>query len=205
MLFELAAKRALFPGQSEIDQLFSIFRVMGTPTENEWAGCTQLRGWLPTLPRYPRVDFVSEYNLLTHLGPDGVDLMYRMLQYDPQKRITVAEALRHPFLVERFSETQHVEERAESGVGVGANTAGCQNDDDDEEDEEEGEDGHREGEEEEDSEYGWKDADEDEDHEATEHLSESQREHLSRCPELASESSVQDAIELPQAKKARTS
>ena len=35
---------ALFAGDSEIDQLFKIFRVLGTPTEETWPGVSQLSG-----------------------------------------------------------------------------------------------------------------------------------------------------------------
>ena len=35
---EMVTKRPLFPGDSEIDQLFKIFRQLGTPTEEVWPG-----------------------------------------------------------------------------------------------------------------------------------------------------------------------
>ena len=35
-------RRPLFQGDSEIDQLFRIFRVLRTPTEELWPGVTQL-------------------------------------------------------------------------------------------------------------------------------------------------------------------
>ena len=35
-------RRPLFQGDSEIDQLFRIFRVLRTPTEDLWPGVTQL-------------------------------------------------------------------------------------------------------------------------------------------------------------------
>lgn len=38
----MAMGRPLFPGDSEIDQLFRIFRYMGTPDENIWPGVSQL-------------------------------------------------------------------------------------------------------------------------------------------------------------------
>ena len=39
---EMVNRRPLFQGDSEIDQLFRIFRVLRTPTEDVWPGVTQL-------------------------------------------------------------------------------------------------------------------------------------------------------------------
>jgi cyclin-dependent kinase len=54
---EMAKKAALFPGKcliilgdSEIDQLFRIFRILGTPHEDNWPGVDQLPDYKPTFP-----------------------------------------------------------------------------------------------------------------------------------------------------------
>ena len=39
---ELVTKKALFPGKNEEDQLLKIFKIMGTPAPDEWAGITDL-------------------------------------------------------------------------------------------------------------------------------------------------------------------
>lgn len=39
---EMVTRRPLFPGDSEIDELFRIFRVCGTPNEELWPGVSQL-------------------------------------------------------------------------------------------------------------------------------------------------------------------
>lgn len=39
IISEMAAKAPLFPGDSEIDELFRIFRSFGTPDEDSWPGC----------------------------------------------------------------------------------------------------------------------------------------------------------------------
>ena len=41
ILSELACRRPLFPGDSEIDQLFRIFRQLGTPSEASWPGVSR--------------------------------------------------------------------------------------------------------------------------------------------------------------------
>jgi cyclin-dependent kinase len=54
---EMAKKSALFPGScnfmlgdSEIDQLFRIFRILGTPNEDNWPGVDQLPDYKHTFP-----------------------------------------------------------------------------------------------------------------------------------------------------------
>lgn len=50
-------KKALFPGDSEIDQLYKIFRIMGTPTEELWSGVSLFPDFKPTFPKWKRKDF----------------------------------------------------------------------------------------------------------------------------------------------------
>ena len=51
IMAELSSRRALFPGDSEIDQLFKIFRVLGTPDEASWPGVTSLPDYQSFFPR----------------------------------------------------------------------------------------------------------------------------------------------------------
>lgn len=50
-------RRALFPGDSEIDQLFRIFRTLGTPDEAVWPGVTSMPDYKPSFPKWARQDF----------------------------------------------------------------------------------------------------------------------------------------------------
>lgn len=45
-------RRALFPGDSEIDQLYKIFNVLGTPTEEKWNGVAHLPDYNPNFPQW---------------------------------------------------------------------------------------------------------------------------------------------------------
>lgn len=47
-------KKALFAGDSEIDQLFRIFRTLGTPDEKTWPGIKHLPDYKPCFPRWER-------------------------------------------------------------------------------------------------------------------------------------------------------
>lgn len=93
---EMANGRPLVAGTSESDQLDRIFRLLGTPTLSDYPGLADLPEYSVDLPRYapPRGGIGG---LVPALDPTGIDLLSKMLQYDPAKRITAAEALEHPF------------------------------------------------------------------------------------------------------------
>lgn len=94
IFYELAHKKCLFCGDSEIDQLFKIFRVMGTPTEANWPGVASLKDYKPTFPKWTGGELEG---LCTKFGPEGVDLIKKLLVYDPAERLTPEEALEHPY------------------------------------------------------------------------------------------------------------
>ena len=79
---------------SEIDQLFQIFRILGTPDERIWRGVSQLSDYKTTFPNWSG-QRLNEYN--TQLDIDGLDLLSKLLIYQPDKRITARIALTHPF------------------------------------------------------------------------------------------------------------
>mmetsp|Transcript_54508 Transcript_54508/g.62474 ORF Transcript_54508/g.62474 Transcript_54508/m.62474 type:complete len:311 (+) Transcript_54508:204-1136(+) len=91
---EMAQKRPLFTGDSEIDQIFKIFRVLGTPDESVWPGVSSLKDFKPTFPKWKGVPLEKH---VTHLDPLGLDLLSQMIVYEPGKRISARAALNHPY------------------------------------------------------------------------------------------------------------
>ncbi|KAK7845413.1 cell division control protein 2 like protein [Quercus suber] len=91
---EMVNQRALFPGDSEIDELFKIFRVLGTPNENTWPGVTSLPDYKSTFPKWPPKDLAT---MVPSLDSAGVDLLSKMLCFDPSRRITARSALEHEY------------------------------------------------------------------------------------------------------------
>ena len=47
-------RRPLFPGDSEIDQLYRIFRTLGTPDEKTWPGVSQLPDYKAKFPKWEK-------------------------------------------------------------------------------------------------------------------------------------------------------
>jgi serine/threonine protein kinase len=87
----------LFAGDSEIDQLFRIFRVLGTPKEESWPGVSLLPDYSPYFPQWPAVKSFSR--LLSDFPESGVDLVKRLVTYVPSNRMTAAEAINHPYFL----------------------------------------------------------------------------------------------------------
>uniref|UniRef100_A0AAA9T237 cyclin-dependent kinase n=1 Tax=Bos taurus TaxID=9913 RepID=A0AAA9T237_BOVIN len=96
---EMVTRRALFPGDSEIDQLFRIFRTLGTPSEAMWPGVTQLPDYKGSFPKWTSKGLEE---VVPNLEPEGQDLLLQLLQYDPSRRISAKAALAHPY----FSSTE---------------------------------------------------------------------------------------------------
>jgi len=91
---EMVNRLPLFPGDSEIDQLFRIFRTLGTPNEQSWPGVTKLPDYQAIFPNNTPQPISKLFQVLE---PAGIDLIENMLQYEPSKRITAKAALAHPY------------------------------------------------------------------------------------------------------------
>jgi len=91
---EMVTCSPLFPGDSEIDQLFKIFRCLGTPTEETWPGVSNFKDFKPTFPQWIGNNLAKQ---VPGIEPLGLDLLKRMLAYEPSKRISAREALQHEY------------------------------------------------------------------------------------------------------------
>jgi cyclin-dependent kinase 2 len=97
IFYELTTRRALFPGDSELEELRCIFHCLGTPNEYNWPGVTSLPVWRQHVT-FPNWTKKTLSNQVTHLPPIAIDLLVRMLEMDPSRRVTATAALRHEFL-----------------------------------------------------------------------------------------------------------
>lgn len=88
---ELACRRPLFPGDSEIDELFKIFRQLGTPTEAVWPGVGNLPDYQTTFPRWAAKEIAAA---VPRMSEEASKVLKRLLVYNPTKRLSAEEALR---------------------------------------------------------------------------------------------------------------
>ncbi|KAF7681003.1 Cyclin-dependent kinase 1 [Astathelohania contejeani] len=91
IMAELYLFRPLFPGDCEIDQIYKIFRMMGTPTDEIWPGVRKLPNFQGSFPEWENVDL----SLIIPSDSNFIDLVKKMLIYDPIKRISAKKALQH--------------------------------------------------------------------------------------------------------------
>ena len=115
---EMARKQPLFPGDSELQQLLHIFKLLGTPNETVWPGVTKLRDW-HEFPQWKAQDLAK---IVPQLDKNGIDLLQQMLEFDPAKRIHATEALEHPYFAD-LEKTQFakIEEQFEKENRVSVN------------------------------------------------------------------------------------
>jgi len=93
---ELFTKKPVFQGNDEIHQLDVLYKILGTPTPNDWPGLNEMPWY--ELVKPPQV-LKNRFREFFHkwLSPAGVDLAQSLLLYDPEKRITAADALQVPY------------------------------------------------------------------------------------------------------------
>lgn len=91
---EMCTRKPLFPGDSEIDEIFKIFRILGTPSEADWPGVTTFPDFKSSFPKWGRMELAEQVPSLEHIG---LDLLDAMLVYDPAGRISAKQAILHPY------------------------------------------------------------------------------------------------------------
>ena len=89
--------RPLFCGSNDADQVSRIFKVIGTPNADSWPSMSSMPKYSSNLQLYPGKKLSQ---ILPRLGPVGLDLLERLLQPDPGKRISAREAMRHPYFTD---------------------------------------------------------------------------------------------------------
>ncbi|KAH7549377.1 hypothetical protein ACOSP7_025873 [Xanthoceras sorbifolium] len=90
---ELLNRRPFLQGTSDIDQLGKIFAALGTATASQWPDLA----YLPDYVEYQYVAAPPLRSLFPTASDDALDLLSKMLTYDPKARITAQQALEHRY------------------------------------------------------------------------------------------------------------
>jgi hypothetical protein len=118
VMFEVIALFPLFPGTNELDQIERIHNIVGTPPP-------------AVLAKFKKYATHMEFNfaekvgtgiakLIPHAGETCIDLIQKLLAYDPENRLSARQALRHPY----FSELRQADKARERAAAKEATTEG---------------------------------------------------------------------------------
>mmetsp|Transcript_15568 Transcript_15568/g.17273 ORF Transcript_15568/g.17273 Transcript_15568/m.17273 type:complete len:338 (-) Transcript_15568:325-1338(-) len=98
---EMATGMPLFPGRSDIDQMFKIFQRRGTPTPEVWPAVLRMPHYNPAFPQWPELSLSEYCPLAKLLSPAATQLLSALLQYDPNQRLSCKAALQHDYFFEQ--------------------------------------------------------------------------------------------------------
>lgn len=99
ILAEMIQGKPLFPGQDHIHQFSIITELLGLPPDEviSTIGSENTLRFVRSLPKKPRKSLAEHFQ---GADPDVVDIMEKMLVFDPRARITAVQALEHPYLAD---------------------------------------------------------------------------------------------------------
>ncbi|KAJ3643577.1 hypothetical protein Zmor_026278 [Zophobas morio] len=101
ILAEMLSNRPIFPGKHYLDQLNHILGVLGSPSEED-LNCIineKARSYIQSLPYKPKVPWSK---LFPNADPKALDLLDKMLTFNPHRRIGVEGSLAHPYLEQYY-------------------------------------------------------------------------------------------------------
>eukprot|EP00967_Tisochrysis_lutea_P141028 scaffold258429_cov31-Tisochrysis_lutea.AAC.2 len=113
VFFEVMSLYPLFPGTNELDQVAKIHNILGTPPP---ATLDKLKKHSNSHIdfNFPSKEGTPMAKLLPHCSAECVDIITKLLAYDPDDRISARQAVKHPY----FRELRAVEKQNQpAGTG----------------------------------------------------------------------------------------
>ena len=122
VFFEIVSLFPLFPGTNELDQIQKIHNVLGTPSPellNKLKRRSQHMDF-----NFPNKEGTGIQKLIPHASPDCIELITKLLAYNPEDRLSARQALRHPY----FGEIRESEKRHQSSASHGGSLSSTRRD-----------------------------------------------------------------------------
>lgn len=100
---EVLSGKVLFPGQNYIEQIVLIINMRGSPDQNT-LGLISNEYALKYVKSLPEKEKLPLETIFPNTPPEALDLMDKLLDMNPERRITTEQALKHPFLASLHDE-----------------------------------------------------------------------------------------------------
>ena len=95
IMAELISLRPLFPGSSESDMINRVCQIMGSPNNQIWPeGMKQAAVRRVKFPQHAKTPLQK---LMPHASADAIEIMDKMMEWSPAKRMTCPDSLHHAY------------------------------------------------------------------------------------------------------------
>ncbi|CAG2105703.1 unnamed protein product [Medioppia subpectinata] len=100
VLAEMLSRKPLFPGQNHYQQVNCIVDVLGGNLDVSWITNNYIRAAITSRPVPEQINWAQRFG---KANPQALDLLGRLLTFNPNQRITVDEALKHTYLAKYYN------------------------------------------------------------------------------------------------------
>jgi mitogen-activated protein kinase 15 len=98
ILGELVGGKPMFPGSSTMNQIDRILAILGRPTKDDLEAIqSEFAGqMLDNIPEHSTHNGIDD--MYSNADPEAIDMLKKLLSFNPDKRLTVQQALEHPYV-----------------------------------------------------------------------------------------------------------
>ena len=117
VFFEVLSLYPLFPGTNELDQVTKIHQILGTPPPDTLAKLKKHSNSHIDF-NFPHKEPQPMTKLIPHCSPDCIDIIVKLLAYDPDDRLSARQAVKHTYFKDlRANEIKEKQAAAAHGEG----------------------------------------------------------------------------------------